>query len=135
MNPPAITAPAAALSATATVEQRRARTIENLAKLGKALNAYSDSFAGYPATKAVNSPDYPPMSWRVAILPLLGYGELYKKYRPVEPWDSSANKQVLAQIPPEYQSPEHRDTKTNYLVPLAFEAAFGGGRRLNPGIF
>lgn len=135
VNPPAISAPAAALNATATVEQRRARTIENLAKLGKALNAYSDSYAGYPATKAVNSPAYPPMSWRVAILPLLGYEELFQKYRPAEPWDSSTNKQVLSQIPPEYQSPERRDTKTNYLVPLAFEAAFGGGRRLNLGTF
>lgn len=135
VRPPAITVPAAASSATATVEQRRARTIENLARLGKALNAYSDRYAGYPVTKAVNSPAYPPMSWRVAILPLLGYEELFQQYRPTEPWDSSANKQVLAQIPPEFQSPERPDTKTNYLVPLSFDAAFGGGRRLNRATF
>lgn len=134
-NPPATTAPAAAWSANATVEQRRARTIENLAKLGKALNEYSDRYAGYPVTKTVNLPDYPPMSWRVAILPLLGYEKLFQQYRPAEPWDSSANKQVLAQIPPEFQSPERGDTKTNYLVPLSFDAAFGGGRRMNRATF
>lgn len=134
-NPPATTAPAAAWSANATVEQRRARTIENLAKLGKALNEYSDRYAGYPVTKTVNLPAYPPMSWRVAILPLLGYEELFQQYRPAEPWDSSANKQVLAQIPPEFQSPERGDTKTNYLVPLSFDAAFGGGRRMNRATF
>ena len=83
-----------------------------MAKLGRALNAYADGYAGYPATKTVNAAAYPPMSWRVAILPLLGYEKLFKQYRPAEPWDSTANKQVLAQIPPEYQfsrSPRHED--------------------------
>lgn len=136
---PASVAP---LSPTATVEQRRARTMENLAKLGKALNAYSDRIgdfpgmaAGYPATKTIDSPAYPPISWRVAILPQLGYENLFKQYKPDEPWDSAVNKQVLAHIPPEYQSPERRDYKTNYLVPLANFAAFGGGNRLHRSSF
>ena len=94
--PAAITAPSAALGANATVEQRRARTMENMAKLGRALNAYADSYAGYPVTKTVNAAASPPMSWRVAILPLLGYEQLFKLYRPSEAWDSTANKQVLA---------------------------------------
>lgn len=135
MAPAAITTPSAALGSNATVEQRRARTMENLAKLGRALNAYADSYAGYPTTKTVNAAAYPQMSWRVSILPLLGYEKLFKQYRPTEPWDSAANKQVLAQIPPEFASPDRRDTKTNYLVPLGFEAAFGCGRRLNAGMF
>ena len=133
--PAANTSPSAPLGANATVEQRRARTMENLSKLGRALNAYANGYAGYPATKAPGSAVNPPMSWRVAILPLLGYESLFKKYRPAEPWDSTANKQILAQIPPEYQSPDRRDTKTNYLVPLGSEAAFGCGRRMNVGMF
>lgn len=133
--PAAVTAPAKVLAINATVEQRRARTMENLAKLGRALNAYADGYAGYPATKVPGAAANPPMSWRVAILPLLGYESLFKQYRPAEPWDSTSNKKVLAQIPVEFQSPERRDTKTNYLVPLGAEAAFGCGRRLNAGMF
>jgi hypothetical protein len=135
VTPAAVTAPAAALAANAAVDQRRMRTMENMAKLGRALNAYADGYAGYPATKVPGMAANPPMSWRVAILPLLGYEKLFKQYRPAEPWDSSANKQVLDQIPPEFQSPERHDAKTNYLVPLGAEAAFGCGRRLNAGMF
>jgi hypothetical protein len=131
-----ISTPSVPLSATATPEERRARTIENLAKLGKALNAYSDRNAGYPETKNVDSRVYPRMSWRVAILPLLGYEKLFQQYQPNEPWDSESNKQVLAQIPPEYQSADRRDSKTNYLVPLSSRAAFGGALgRLNRSSF
>ena len=135
-------APSTPLGATATVEQRRGRTIENLTKLGKALNAYSDGLgdfpgrlAGYPATRTLDPPGYPRMSWRVAILPRLGYEKLFKQYQPDEPWDSASNKLVLAQIPPEFQSPERRDNKTNYLVPLASFAAFGGAGRLHRSTF
>ncbi|MBC7856881.1 MAG: DUF1559 domain-containing protein, partial [Pirellulaceae bacterium] len=106
--PAAVTSPSAALSATATVEQRRAGTLENMAKLGRALNAYADGYAGYPVTKAPGAAVNPPMSWRVAILPLLGYEKLFKQYRPTEPWNSTANKQLLVQIPAVYQSPERR---------------------------
>jgi hypothetical protein len=120
--------PSAPLSANASLEERRARSIENLGKLGQALNTYSDKNEGYPATKRVGDSEYPPMSWRVAILPLLGYEKLYVEYRPDQPWDSETNKKVLSQIPPEFQSPERRDLKTNYLVPLAEFAAFGGAR-------
>lgn len=130
-----ISTPSAAIRAATSVEERRARTIENMAKIGRALNVYADGYAGYPPTKLPKSAAYPPMSWRVAILPLLGYEGLFKQYRPNEPWDSTANKSVLAQIPPEFQSPERRDTKTNYLVPLGVEAAFGCGRRLHAGLF
>lgn len=135
IGPPAVTAPSTAIGANATVEQRRARTMENLSKLGRALNGYADGYAGYPTTKMVGAAVNPPMSWRVAILPLLGYDKLFKEYRPSEPWDSAANKQLLAKIPPEFQSPDRRDTKTNYLVPLGIEAAFGNGRRMNAGMF
>ena len=108
--------------------------MENLAKLARALNAYADGYAGYPLTKVPGAAANPPMSWRVAILPLLGYEKLFKEYRPAEPWDSASNKRVLAQIPAEFQS-DRGGTKTNYLVPLGLEAAFGCGRRLNAGMF
>lgn len=44
----------------------------------------------------------PPVSWRVAILPFLGYTELYSQYNFDEPWDSESNRKVLAQMPSQY---------------------------------
>jgi hypothetical protein len=44
----------------------------------------------------------PPVSWRVAILPFLGYTELYSQYNFDEPWDSESNRKVLAKMPAQY---------------------------------
>lgn len=41
-------------------------------------------------------------SWRVAILPALGYEELFKKFRFEEPWNSVHNKEIAKEIPIEF---------------------------------
>jgi hypothetical protein len=41
----------------------------------------------------------PLLSWRVAILPDLGYEDLYKQFRLDEPWDSEHNKPLIARMP------------------------------------
>ncbi len=46
-----------------------------------------------------------PMSWRVALLPYLGYQKLFDQYRMDEPWDSPNNRKVLEQMPPVYRHP------------------------------
>jgi hypothetical protein len=42
------------------------------------------------------------LSWRVALLPYLGEGALYKEFRLDEPWDSKHNKKLLARMPKIY---------------------------------
>lgn len=42
----------------------------------------------------------PLLSWRVALLPFLGYQELYDKFKLDEPWDSESNKALLSEMPP-----------------------------------
>ena len=44
-------------------------------------------------------------SWRVELLPFLGETELYAAYRRDEPWDSDANRRVLARMPAVYRHP------------------------------
>jgi prepilin-type processing-associated H-X9-DG protein len=44
----------------------------------------------------------PLLSWRVALLPHLGYEPLYEKFRFDEAWDSPHNKPLLAQMPEVY---------------------------------
>jgi hypothetical protein len=47
-----------------------------------------------------------PYSWRVALLPFLGEDTLFSQYRRDEPWDSPANKAVLASMPRVFAAPD-----------------------------
>jgi beta-lactamase regulating signal transducer with metallopeptidase domain len=46
-----------------------------------------------------------PHSWRVELLPFLGARNLYNRYHFDEPWDSPANKVVLANMPEVFRDP------------------------------
>lgn len=45
-----------------------------------------------------------PLSWRVHLLPKLGYQILYDKFHLNEPWDSPHNLELLPLMPPQYAS-------------------------------
>ena len=56
------------------------------------------------------------LSWRVAMLPYLGYAELFDKFKIDEPWDSEHNKKLLAQMPDVFQHPDvEAKSKTVFL--------------------
>ncbi len=97
-----------------TETERRARSIANLEKISQALTAYAKKHGHLP-TAGVPVDGTLTHSWRVTILPELGYPELYKRFTLGQPWDYPKNKLLLDYIPPEYQSPERFDVKTNYL--------------------
>jgi hypothetical protein len=68
-----------------------------------------------------------PYSWRVALLPFLGEDELYAQYRRDEPWDSPANKAVLARMPRVFALPgsgKAADGLTYYQVLVGPGTAF-----------
>ena len=77
---------------------------------------YPDSYYHYD--------DAPYLSWRVELLPYLGYAELYKKFDYKEPWDSPNNRRLVAEIPPVYQSPERGDERTNFLLAIGQYTAY-----------
>jgi hypothetical protein len=58
------------------------------------------------------------LSWRVALLPFLGYDSLYRQFKLDEPWDSPHNIKLLDQMPDEYRSPKDKSdsTRTYYRV-------------------
>lgn len=114
-----------------TAEEKRLRSIANLQRLGEALTAYAERTGALPAV--IRDPQGAPLlSWRVALLPDLGHGELYRQFRLDEAWDSPHNRQLLPQIPPELQSPERFDQKTNYLGLAGSGHAFGTSRGVVP---
>jgi hypothetical protein len=97
-----------------TEAERRARSIANLEKIGKAIAAYTKKHGRLPVAGTPRDGELL-LSWRVLILPELGYPELAARFRGGEPWNGPTNKLLLEYVPPEFQSPERFDTKTNYL--------------------
>ena len=150
-SPPAATLPVAAAAGPETASapapsnekpagpltetERRARSIANLEKIGQSLAAYSTKWGPLPPGGIPRDGELL-LSWRVVILPELGYPDLYKRFKPNEPWDSPHNKALLDYIPAEYQSPERFDAKTNYLgvAGMGMAIATGSLESLKSGV-
>jgi len=113
------------LPAGASLAQRRERTVANLRSIAQAFENYAQDRGTYPP-QALKTESGPGLSWRVALLPHLGYQDLYEQFDLSQPWNSPANHALISQIPPVYQSPERRDEKTNYLVPASRGTVFHG---------
>jgi DNA-directed RNA polymerase subunit RPC12/RpoP len=75
----------------------------------------------------------PLFSWRVALLPYIEQGALYKEFRLNEPWDSEHNKKLLPRIPKTYLLPGETagpDGLTKYQVFVGPQTMFEEGRRI-----
>jgi hypothetical protein len=62
----------------------------------------ADSNQGKLPSDIVDKSGKPLLSWRVAILPYLEEGELYKQFKMDEPWDSDNNKKLIEKMPKLY---------------------------------
>lgn len=108
--------------------QKRQRSIDNLQKLAQAVKLYVQKHNVFPSVSIDHSSGRSLLSWRVELLPYLGYQSLYERFDLERPWDSAENRPLLEAIPPEFQSPERFDTKTNYLAVVASSTIFAKGR-------
>ena len=100
-------------------ESRRKQCFANLKRLGLAFHEYHEVHGRFPAPALVRSDGTPLLSWRVALLPHLGYQSLYERFHLNEPWDSPHNRSLLTEMPPEFACPgaaRHSDGRTEYLV-------------------
>ena len=93
----------------------------NLKLIMLAMHNYADTFKGGfppPVLMGTDGKGKVPHSWRVAILPYIEQSELYHQYRFDEPWDSEANKLVLAKMPAVYRHPldDPKSTNASYFV-------------------
>jgi prepilin-type processing-associated H-X9-DG protein len=108
-------------------ELRRARCAEQLKGLGSAIHEYLRAKDHFPAP-AITSAGRPLLSWRVALLPYLGYRSLYDRFHLDEPWDSPHNRALLPEMPVEYgcpSGPGRRHGRTGYLVIVGPVTEFG----------
>lgn len=65
------------------------------------------------------------LSWRVQILPALGYRELYERFHLDEPWDSPHNASLVAEIPPVYRIPQQTSEPRSGLTPFVLFTGLG----------
>src|SRR4051794_35047430 len=77
----------------------------NLRQIGLAMHNYHDRHGQFPAIAVFDDRGRPLLSWRVTVLPFMGQGPLYQKFRLNEPWDSPHNKALLGEMPMEFACP------------------------------
>lgn len=95
--------------------ERRKRSAENLKRIGDALTAYIAEKGRLPLPASKTASGVATLSWRVELLPYLGYEGLHRQFDLSQPWDSPKNRPLLDLIPDCYVSPERFDSSTNYL--------------------
>jgi hypothetical protein len=92
--------------------EARARTIDNLMRIGLAMQSLAAANQGRFPSAAIRKDGKPLLSWRVALLPFLDMhfgARLYRKFHLDEPWHSAHNKALLEEMPPEYEAVVHKD--------------------------
>ncbi|MBA3485284.1 MAG: DUF1559 domain-containing protein, partial [Pirellulales bacterium] len=72
--------------------------LNNYKQIMLAMFDYERAHARFPASSFTTA-GQPLLSWRVLILPYLGYGSLYSKFNRNEPWDSPHNLSLLDEMP------------------------------------
>ncbi|MBC7851986.1 MAG: DUF1559 domain-containing protein [Pirellulaceae bacterium] len=100
---------------------RRAQSANNIKQIMLAMHNYADTYGGRFPPAVVYGKDGKgkvPHSWRVELLPYMDQDALYRAYQFDEPWDSEANKKVLAQMPAVFRDPsaDAKSTSSAYYV-------------------
>lgn len=84
---------------------RRNQCENNLHQIGVALQSYHDTQGCYPPPYFSDENGTPTHSWRVLILPQLGYTDLFDRYDFDEPWNGPNNRQLEVEMPPVFRCP------------------------------
>jgi hypothetical protein len=107
-------------------DERVRRDHFNLQQIAMAIHGYHDFHRMLPPAVIRDNNGKPLYGWRVAILPFIEQGPLYRQFRLDEPWDSPDNKKLLERTPPQFASPwtERPDVMTHYQVIIGPGSAF-----------
>lgn len=89
-----------------------------------AFHNFESQFHHLPRSANRHTRNQPPHSWRVAILPLIGYGDLYREYKFDQPWDSPENLRVASEMPELYRSTGGKSKDSTPFQMLVGEGAF-----------
>lgn len=84
---------------------RRAQCVNNLKQIGLAFHNYHDTYNTFPPAAIMSEDGRPLLSWRVALLPMLGEEALYREFHLNEPWDSPHNRSLETRMPQVFRCP------------------------------
>jgi hypothetical protein len=100
--------------------RNRNACLHNMQQIVTALNSYAVKYGSYPPPVVVDSTGAPLYSWRVLILPELGYQSVYDAIDKSQPWNSITNNQVIQLMPEVFASPGSPDAfalkESNYVL-------------------
>ena len=102
--------------------QHYSKSISKLGKIAKAMWAYEEQHGHLPPAFSVAADGQRLHSWRVLLLPHLGYQELFDRFNLNEPWNSEHNRNVSSEIPNEYRDLE-LGLRTRMLAPTGKNTA------------
>jgi len=120
---------------TPRVVARRSECKNNMKQIGLALHNYHDTYRSFPPPYVADEDGRPMHSWRVLILPFMGYQDLYDQYNFDEPWDGPNNRMLWAHIPDEYVCPtvNYAEFMTPYQVVVGENTVFEPGKAISLG--
>jgi uncharacterized protein (TIGR03067 family) len=105
----------------------------NLKQIGIAMHNYHDAHNALPL-HAIYGKDgkTPLLSWRVAILPYIDNGALYKEFKLDERWDSPHNKKLIPKMPKLYEVGIGKagEGQTYYQVFMGSGTVFDGTKKV-----
>jgi hypothetical protein len=109
------------------VDQNGYQNVQNLAQIALAMQNFDAVNSALPG-QYLQSGGSPTLSWRVAILPYLGYPQLYDAFDRTKPWDDPVNLPLLQQMPAVFRSPADPAgaTSTRYEVGTGADLIFNG---------
>jgi hypothetical protein len=116
----------------------------SMQQFATALNTYAMKYGCYPPTFIADKNGRPMHSWRVLILPDLGYDSLYHQYNFNEPWDGPNNIKLALQMPDVFHCPAHdrtpqknslKSVSTSYLAAVGPKTFWLGEKTYDPKYF
>lgn len=124
-----ISVPIAALFAQASIEVLEMFRLSNdrfgsqykLREINEAIQKYVKERGTFPLREIQSDDGESLLSWRVALLPYLGYESLYNKFHLNEPWNSPHNSTLLKEMPSIYRN-ANEDLASGYTT---FVAPYG----------
>jgi Protein of unknown function (DUF1559) len=93
--------------------RQRTLGMGNVQQIAQALNSYRRTHGSYPTPIVVDAKGRPLYSWRVLILPDLGYQSLYSRYQLDQTWDSPTNFSLTREMPAVYACPNNPSSLAN----------------------
>lgn len=97
---------------------RRTAMMNNFRQVMLAMLIHSDANRSLPAQAICDKDGKPLLSWRVAMLPYLEEGGLYREFRLDEPWDSEHNRRLIESMPAVYADPSAPDEQAAGLTTI-----------------